>query len=89
MIIHWWDSANEGIVGLTDGPWDANEMMDWPTDGYDGCFHEANWSHCRPHKNGPSGHTREEWDELAVEMIARWTAWREHLAILPDTTFTP
>lgn len=79
-----WD-ANRGIIGLAPPPWDADDEMDWPTEGYDGALYKYQ---CGPnyenHGIAASGHTREEWVALADEMIVRWTAWREHVQALPE-----
>ena len=80
MTEQWWD-ANRGIVGLEPGPWTG---ADWPTEGYDGELGAQDWSFDPDeHPFAYSGHTREEWLQLADEMIARWTAWRAHVEALP------
>lgn len=91
----WW-RANQGIVGLTEGPWDASECMDWPTDGYDGHLHECDWhkyrdnvfvkENCYQVENvfEQSGHTKDEWMFLADTMIKRWADWKAFISTLEE-----
>ncbi len=76
-------AANHGIIGLGPAPWDGGEFerfTAWPTEGYDGAFFAHDWEQTTT--LGQSGHTREEWLALADAMIARWTAWKAHVATL-------
>ena len=81
----FWAGANQGIVGLAAGPWDAREGLHWPTEGYDSALVSYDWDH-EAGSFGWTGQTREEWLALADEMIARWTAWRAHVVTLPPET---
>jgi hypothetical protein len=80
--------ANCGIVGL--GPYDPEEGMPWPTEGYDA--HLFKYNRYLPngeyreedHVFAISGHSREEWLALAEVMIERWNAWKEYIQAMPD-----
>jgi hypothetical protein len=73
-------NANDRI-GLCPAPWVGDEKQ-WPTYGYDGHLAKVTYDD-EPKTFADSGYSREEWLALADEMIARWTAWRAHIASLP------
>lgn len=80
----WWDAErpNRTIIGLSEGPWDVDELFNWPTDGYDGFL--TNYQAERtPGTPGRSGRPVSDWLELTDHMIQRWQAFREHLLTLP------
>lgn len=80
-------SANDGIVGL--GPYDEVDGWPWPSEGYDADL----FKHHRYTPQGYreenqifaiSGHTKQEWLDLAELMMERWKMWRGYIATLPD-----
>jgi hypothetical protein len=74
----FWLHANHGIIGLAPGPWDDANELHWPTEGYDSPLASYSWEEGGDFRG--TGHSRDEWLALADVMIARWTAWRAHIA---------
>jgi hypothetical protein len=69
-------------IGLGPAPWNDGDWQKWPTHGYDSEIAKVTYDD-EPKTFADSGYSREEWLALADEMIARWTAWRAHIASLP------
>lgn len=69
--------ANCGIIGIGPGPhMQADDSSSWPTDGYDSVLVKYDWDSGVPGSFAWSGYSREEWLELADEMLRRWTEFR-------------
>lgn len=83
-------NANHGLIGLGPAPWGDFDAMHWPTDGYDATLAGYDWQAAdRGDVFGWSTFTREDWLALGDDMIARWTAWRAHIATLPAGAASP
>lgn len=63
-------------IGISEPPYDLDDVSEWPTYGYDGYAtgeyddHDGKWA-WRP------DHSRKDWLWLCDEMLSRWQAFRQ------------